>query len=75
MLFKEAMHKNLLLKPVVKWVGGKRQLLEDIAPLVPSSPTIYVEPFVGGGAVLLYMQPKHAIIKDRKSTRLNSSHP
>lgn len=71
MLFKEAMHKNLLLKPVVKWVGGKRQLLEDIAPLVPSSPTIYVEPFVGGGAVLLYMQPKHAIINDLNEELVN----
>lgn len=27
--------KNILLKPVLKWVGGKRQLLDDILPLIP----------------------------------------
>ena len=44
-------------KPFVKWVGGKTQLLKDIkhalpANLVQTKDIIYVEPFVGGGAVL-----------------------
>lgn len=52
------MKRNAMLKPVLKWVGGKRQLLEDIAPLIPKSPSLYVEPFVGGAAVLLHEQPR-----------------
>ena len=45
--------KNALVKPILKWVGGKRQLLDDILPLLPKDPKLYVEPFVGGAAVLL----------------------
>jgi DNA adenine methylase len=39
------------VKPFVKWVGGKRQLLRDITPLIPEDYTRYIEPFAGGGAV------------------------
>ena len=42
-------------KPFLKWVGGKRQLLADIAPLVPKKFTRYIEPFVGGGAVFFHL--------------------
>ena len=38
------------LTPILKWVGGKRQLLDFIRPLIPEH-TTYCEPFVGGGAV------------------------
>jgi len=38
--------------PIVKWVGGKRQLLNEIMPLLPKGRIFrYVELFVGGGAV------------------------
>lgn len=63
--------KNALLKPVLKWVGGKRQLLDDILPLIPKSPTMYVEPFVGGAAVLLGSQPAHARINDYNAELIN----
>lgn len=39
------------LTPFVKWAGGKRQLLDKIIPLIPEDREIYIEPFVGGGAV------------------------
>ncbi len=47
-------------KPFVKWVGGKTQLLEDIKRSLPSNfsqkkDVTYVEPFVGGGAVLFWI--------------------
>ena len=42
-------------KPFLKWVGGKRQLLADIAPLVPEKFARYIEPFVGGGAVFFHL--------------------
>lgn len=59
-----------LASPILKWVGGKRQLLQDIIPLIGKSST-YVEPFVGGGAVLFELQPKKAIINDYNEELIN----
>ncbi len=58
------MKKNKLVAPVLKWVGGKRQLLETFSPLLPKKFTTYYEPFVGGGALLFHLQPKDAHIND-----------
>lgn len=58
------MAKNILVAPILKWVGGKRQLLSEIMPLIPSKCSTYIEPFVGGAAVLFEYQPKKAIIND-----------
>ena len=66
-----ANQKNLVLSPVLKWVGGKRQLLNDIIPMIPTNYSIYVEPFIGGGAVLFELQPKKAIINDFNSELIN----
>lgn len=65
------MAKNIVLKPILKWVGGKRQLLDEIAPLIPSSPSLYVEPFIGGAAVLLNKQPKKVLINDFNEELIN----
>lgn len=64
------MAKNPILKPVLKWVGGKRQLLPEILPLIPPN-TMYVEPFVGGAAVLLGEQPRKARINDANEELIN----
>ena len=47
--------KNPFVMPILKWVGGKRQLLDSINPLIPECSTYY-EPFIGGGAVLFGRQ-------------------
>jgi len=56
--------KNKLIMPIVKWVGGKRQLLDEIEKRLPTKFNIYHEPFFGGGALLFYLQPKKAVIND-----------
>jgi DNA adenine methylase len=38
-------------KPLLKWVGGKRQLLPELRKYVPAKFGRYYEPFVGGGAL------------------------
>ena len=51
-------------KPFVKWAGGKRQLLPTIKENLPKEFNNYFEPFLGGGAVLLELQPEHATVGD-----------
>ncbi len=63
--------KNLILSPVLKWVGGKRQLLGDIIPMIPNKYSNYVEPFIGGGALLFELQPENAIINDYNIELIN----
>lgn len=55
---------NTLLKPALKWIGGKTQLLSTMVPLLPCKYNTYCEPFVGGGALLFHVQPHTAIIND-----------
>lgn len=64
------MKKNRLVSPVLKWVGGKRQLIPEIEKYIPQY-TKYYEPFVGGGAVLFHLQPKKAVINDLNSELMN----
>lgn len=63
--------KNKLIMPFLKWVGGKRQLMSDIEPLIPSKISTYYEPFIGGGAVFLNQQPKKAVINDYNAELIN----
>ena len=58
-------------KPFVKWVGGKRQIIEKIKEHVPKEFNTYFEPFVGGGAVLFELVPEKAVINDYNSELIN----
>ena len=46
-------------RPFLKWAGGKSQLLNQLGAYLPQQiseePFTYIEPFVGGGAMLFYM--------------------
>lgn len=55
---------NQLVRPIVKWVGGKRQLLKSIIPLIPRNYTSYCEPFLGGAAVFFSQQPNVSVVND-----------
>ncbi|HHY36776.1 MAG TPA: DNA adenine methylase [Firmicutes bacterium] len=59
-------------KPPVKWAGGKTQLLSQFAPLFPRQKyNLYLEPFVGGGAVFFHLQPSAAILIDSNAELIN----
>lgn len=67
------------VKPFVKWVGGKTQLLRNIESKFPydrNQTFTYVEPFVGGGAVLWWVlnnfpRVNRAIINDANTDLIN----
>jgi DNA adenine methylase len=67
------MAKSRLVTPFLKWVGGKRQIMSSIDVLLPKNIRnyTYVEPFVGGGAVLFHLQPSKAIINDFNTELIN----
>lgn len=63
-------------KPFVKWVGGKTQLIEQLEALLPADfdkweNVTYIEPFVGGGAMLFYMLQTHSNIQSAVINDIN----
>lgn len=63
------------LNPVIKWAGGKRQLLDKIIERLPNNFNDYYEPFLGGGAVLFGLSPllknKKIVVNDINSQLIN----
>lgn len=59
------------VKPILKWAGGKTQMLNDLLPKVPPSYSRYIEPFFGGGALFFALQPENAIIADSNPELIN----
>lgn len=62
------MQNDIMCKPFIKWVGGKRQLIEQLEALLPADfnnweNVTYIEPFIGGGAMLFYMLKAHPNIR------------
>ena len=60
----KTLYDAMKAKPFVKWVGGKGQLIEQLEALLPADfdkweNVTYIEPFVGGGAMLFHMLQKH----------------
>lgn len=58
-------------KPILKWAGGKTQMLGDLLPKVPTSFGRYIEPFFGGGAMFFALQPENAVIADSNPELIN----
>ena len=59
------------MTPVLKWAGGKGQLLDVIRARMPQSYRNYYEPFLGGGAVFFSVAPKRAFVNDINEQLIN----
>ena len=57
--------------PVVKWAGGKGQLLFKLEKYLPQHYCTYFEPFLGGGAVLFHLQPQRGVVNDLNHELIN----
>lgn len=60
------------MKPFVKWVGGKTQLLPQLLERVPKSLGTYYEPFLGGGALFFALKPERAVLSDVNPHLINA---
>lgn len=57
--------------PILKWAGGKTQMLKDIIPRMPEQFERYIEPFIGGGALFFKLGTDNAIIADSNLELIN----
>ena len=64
-----------MIKPLIKWAGGKRQLLSRLQDRLPDRWGTYYEPFIGGGALLAELASQHrlseAVIGDLNPELIN----
>ena len=58
-------------RPILKWAGGKAQLLDELTAKLPGSFGRYIEPFIGGGALFFAVQPSQAVIADSNPELVN----
>ncbi len=56
-------NQSVYARPLIKWPGGKSEEFKYIQHLIPDFDR-YIEPFFGGGAVFLRLQPKEAVVSD-----------
>lgn len=52
------------MKPILKYRGGKYREIPLFEKYIPKKYSRYIEPFLGGGAVFFYLEPKKAILND-----------
>ena len=66
---KKAKHRNKakIMKPLVKYRGGKSKEIPHLIKHIPKFTGRYIEPFFGGGALFFHLEPKRAIINDINS--------
>ncbi len=58
-------------RPLLKWAGGKTQLLTQLLPKIPKRYGRYIEPFFGSGALFFAVNPVNGIIADRNPELIN----
>ncbi|OPL12087.1 MAG: hypothetical protein AVO34_01620 [Firmicutes bacterium ML8_F2] len=63
---------NEKAKPFIQWVGGKREMIPQYEEFIPKKFNTYYEPFLGGGAMFFYLQPKKAVLSDNNTELIRS---
>lgn len=58
-------------KPVLKWAGGKTQLLKELNERAPVKYNKYIEAFFGGGALFFNLSPEQGVIADSNPELVN----
>jgi DNA adenine methylase len=61
-----------MLEPFLKWPGGKRWLMRQVAHLLPSVFNRFIEPFVGGGAAFFHLCPTSSVLADTNTELMNT---
>lgn len=69
--------ENIILKPFLRWAGGKTWLLKDIYNYLPEKFNNYYEPFLGGGSVYIHLKStgkiqNEAFLSDRNTDLINA---
>ena len=63
--------QNKQIEPFLKWPGGKRWIAKKYKEYFPKEYNMYIEPFLGSGAVFFSLQPKEAILSDINKELIN----
>jgi DNA adenine methylase len=58
-------------RPILKWAGGKQQIIDLLLARTPSKYGKYIEPFFGGGALFFALQTDKAVIADSNPELIN----
>ncbi|UEM40062.1 Dam family site-specific DNA-(adenine-N6)-methyltransferase [Pectobacterium aquaticum] len=59
-----------MIRPFIKWAGGKTRALPDLLPLLPKG-DVLIEPFVGGASVFLNTEYRHYVLADINPDLIN----
>lgn len=62
---------HTMANPVLKWAGGKRQLLDELYTRFPENYNHFHEPFFGGGALFFDLEPVDGTINDTNARLIN----
>ena len=63
--------ETVRIRPVLKWAGGKTQLLPQLMASMPSTYEKYLEPFIGGGALFFNLAAENSVIGDTNAELIN----
>jgi DNA adenine methylase len=62
---------DLAARPLLKWAGGKTQLLPELLAKAPKKFGKYIEPFFGGGALFFALRPEGGVVADSNPELIN----
>jgi DNA adenine methylase len=64
-------HCRMVVKPFLRWAGGKTWFLNEIDRFLPAEFGDYYEPFVGGGTLFFAIETSRAFLSDSNPELIN----